>query len=281
MTTQQPPTYRRIVFELSHGAADAAALHAVVEFAGLLGLELYGVFIEDEAVLSLAALPFAREFQLGRNAWSPMDEERIAAEFRSTAGRIRRILEAAVGTVGVASVFEVLRGDPAKCVAALCHSDDIVVVADPGPALGRAAYSFTRLRLAVQHSPASVLLMPARLARPKGPVSVLATGTADPALATACHIAVAAGEGLIVLLRQAAAETPHRTNTAGLRERVEAMGLPRDRLVIRRVHGIRADDVLHALTGQRERLIVLPHLPGNAAAAIAAERRVPVLMETG
>jgi hypothetical protein len=278
MTKQRPPAYRRIIFELSHGVADVEALHTVGELARLLGLELRCLFIEDEAVLSLAALPFAREFQLGRKAWSPMDQERIAAEFRDTAGRVRRTLESALGAAGVASAFEVLRGDPADFVAALCQPDDIVVVADPGLSLGRAAYGFTRLRLAAHHSAAAVMLMPTRLARNTGPVAVLARGTADPALEIACRIAVAANEGLTVLLRQAASEASHRAAVAGLRENIEAMGLPRDRVVVRRLSGERGEDVLDALAGQRERLIVLAQLSGNDTARIAAERRVPVLI---
>ena len=281
MTTQRLSAYRRIIFELSHGAADADALHAVAELARLLGLVLHGLFIEDEAVLSLAALPFAREFHLGRNAWSPMDQERVAAEFRATAGRVRLTLEAAAAALGVASAFEVLRGDPAEVVAALSRADDIVVVADPGVAVGRAAYGFARLCTAAHRSAASVMLMPARVARRTGSVVVLATGAADPALEIAGRIAVAANEALIVLLRPAGGETAHRAAAAALRERAGAIGLSRERVVLRRVHGERVDDVLQALAGQRERLIVLSHLPGHDAARIAAQRRVPVLVEPG
>lgn len=280
MTAHRQPVYRRIIFELSHGAADAEALHAVAEFARLLGLELHCVFIEDEAVLSLAALPFAREFQLDTNAWIPMNSERIADAFRDTAGRIRRTMETVVGAVGLTSTLQVLRGDPAECVATLCRPDDIVVVADPGPPFGRAAYGFIRLRTAAHRSAACVMLMPSRLARRTGPVAVLATSAADPGIGIACRIAVVANEGLIVMLRQTRGEVVHRATAAGVHERVEAMGLPRERVVIRRVHGERVDDVLRALGGQRERLIVLSHLPRDDVGRIATERRVPVLIET-
>jgi hypothetical protein len=110
-----------------------------------------------------------------------------------------------------------------------------------------------------------------------GPVAVLAVGAADLAVETAGRIAVAAHEELVVLLRQSGGEgrctapPPRRCASAPRRS-----GWPASRWCCAAC----TDDAVQALAGQRERLVVLSHLPGEAAARIAAERRVPVLLET-
>ena len=58
------PHHRRIVLSLHHGAASRSAMRHAAEMARLLDVGLTGIFVEDEAVHGLAAMPFAREFRL-------------------------------------------------------------------------------------------------------------------------------------------------------------------------------------------------------------------------
>ena len=70
MSGQAQSAYRKVIVGLCHGAADAATMRTAAEFAQLLGLDLHCLFIEDEALLALAELPFAREIRLPTHTWS-------------------------------------------------------------------------------------------------------------------------------------------------------------------------------------------------------------------
>ena len=70
--------FTRIVVGLHHGPAQDAAVGLAADLAELLRLDLFGLFITDESVLSLASLPFAREFRPSGGGWQPIDVERTA-----------------------------------------------------------------------------------------------------------------------------------------------------------------------------------------------------------
>ncbi len=279
MSGQTGSANRHLILDLCHGAADAATMRAAVEFAQLLGLGLHCLFIEDEAVLALAELPFAREIRLPTHEWSPLTADTIARELREAASQTRHLLDEILRGVGVASEFEVLRGDPAACIAAVCQTGDIVIVAEPGLPIARTAHGVTRLQAAAHASAASVLLLPARHKARRGHVVAILADTMDGSLAVACRIATAANEGVTILLLEpvddAAAER--------VRERAQTLGLARERVTLRPICNPRADDVILALAGQQERLIVMTRAAsaaGDASGAtrIAAARGVPVLL---
>jgi len=273
---------RRLILDLYHSAADANIMRAAVEFAKLLGLDLHCLFIEDEAVFTLAGLPFAREIRLPAHQWGPLNQDIIARELRETADHTRRLLNEVLRGVEIVSRFEVLRGDPATCITAVCQSGDIVIVAEPGAAVVRTMRTLRRLHAAAHASPASVLLLPPRhKARPGHVVAVLATPT-DPALDVACRIAVAANENLTILLPQPADEAV----VERAKERARSLGLHPARVTCRTVPSCRGDDVVLALAGLQERAIVMScsaAAADNASSAsrIAAARGVPVLLIEG
>src|SRR5579863_5179876 len=100
----------RLILDLYWSPADPAAMSAAAEFARLMGLDLLGVYVEDEAVHALAALPFAREFRLPAHEWGAIEAGRIADDFRTAALGAQRALMRAAGALGVSHAFEVLRG---------------------------------------------------------------------------------------------------------------------------------------------------------------------------
>ena len=65
----------------------SAIIRVAAELAHLLGLALHGVFLEEEALPELAALPFIREFRLATRDWRKLDAERIAEEQRCRGSR--------------------------------------------------------------------------------------------------------------------------------------------------------------------------------------------------
>ena len=81
----------RVILHLHQGAAERAIIRAAAELAQMLGVTLQGVFLEDEALPELAALPFIREFRLGTGAWHKLDRRQIAEEQRAAAAEARRV----------------------------------------------------------------------------------------------------------------------------------------------------------------------------------------------
>jgi type IV pilus biogenesis protein CpaD/CtpE len=250
------------------------------EFAHLLGLDLHCLFVEDEALLALAELPFAREIQLPSHKWSRLDAGAIEAEIRQMALQARRLMDEIIRDVGVSAEFQVLRGDPATCIAAVCQTGDIVVVAENDAPTAPATHSLTRLHIGAHESATSILLLPARLKARHGAIVAMLTDTGDPALDMAGRLAALAKEDLVILLPEAAKSNTAQRAEASVKDRAQAMGLPPARINVRFVHDGGDDDTLHALVGVRERLIVMARAASTPAAAshIAVARGVPLLL---
>ena len=128
------PHHRRIVLSLHHGAASRSAMRHAAEMARLLDVGLTGIFVEDEAVHGLAAMPFAREFRLPSHDWQPIDPARIAEAFRHEAAAVQRSMDLEARGCGVACAFEVRRGDPFGSVGELLQPADMIVLAEPASA---------------------------------------------------------------------------------------------------------------------------------------------------
>lgn len=253
------PVLRRLVLDLTHG--NGASLRAAAEFAAQLGVALHGVFVEDEAVFHLAGMPFARELRLPTHDWRTMDADRIARDFQAAAAQARRMLDQTVRGLGVPGGFEVLRGDPATCLATLPDAADIMVLParqPPGPSFAGAA---------------GVLVLPDPARAPSGAVAVVPDG---PALQLATRCAMASSARLLIL---APSEETLRESAAF----AAARGLPADRIILRLLGGTEFGALLHALGDAPQRLLVLPRGMADPrdetrTGAASRWRRMPVLL---
>ena len=271
-----PTDVRRLILDLGQGAADPLALQMAAELAGWLGVDLHGLFIEDEAVLALADLPFARELRLPTHEWTPLDAAGIAAELRHAAEEARRMLTGILATTRVPGGFEVRRGDPAACLAEISGAGDLVLLALSGAVSARPPQDAARTRAAMARGAASALLvLPARPRRRRGPVVVVPESAVDPALEIAARIAAATHEPLTILLRDPGAEA------AAARDRAAAFGVPRQRVAVAGLAPSGTGSVQGVPAGQGESLIVLGRAAtgdGVEAAHLAAAHGVPVLL---
>ena len=273
MSGATPPVFRRLILELSHAGIDPAMLRAAAELARLLGLHLHGVFVEDEALLTLAEFPFAREIRLPTHEWAPLSADRLAAELRHAAEQARHAMQEIVAGLDVPNAFEVLRGDPLGCIAGLCSPADIIAIVQPAVA------GLVRLQQSAPGLPAQVLLLPEGLAVRDGPVAALLRDAADPVLDVAARIA---GQERLLVLLPAGPGDPAQEVT----RRAEGFGIPPARLTVRLMGKGDTDAALSALGREQERLIVVgrsqtgPGSPGDAA-RIAATRAAPVLVTEG
>jgi hypothetical protein len=267
-------TYRRLILEMGQGQADEATIRLAAELAHGLGLDLHGLFIEDQALLHLAALPFAREIRLPSHQWQAIETSRLESELRHAAEAAHHRLRQAVGDLGITAAFEVLRGEPHLCIAGVCTPADIIVM----PAIDKALPQGRALLRAVETSGASILLVPPDLVRRSGPVVVVAGGSGDAALPLAARIAEANHERLLVGVPDTGQVS------AKPEDRAAGLGIAAERLTFRTADGSQPEDLLRNLGDTRERIIIVTadgasQLGMEGAARISRIRGVPVLMQ--
>ena len=117
---------KRIVVSLDAASEPGPAIDTAARLAARWHVPLHGVFIEDEELIDLAGLPFARQVTLATGR-GPLTKDQIEDHFRAFAERSRRELTAAAARHGIQSSFEVVRGAPAAAV--LGGENDFVVAA--------------------------------------------------------------------------------------------------------------------------------------------------------
>lgn len=116
----------RVVVTLDAAADNRTSIDTAVRLAAHTKASLHGVFIEDEELLHLANLPFARQITVGVGA-EPLTREAVELQLQAQAERARRDLVAAASRHGVNCSFEIVRG--ASGIAVACASEHDLVVA--------------------------------------------------------------------------------------------------------------------------------------------------------
>jgi nucleotide-binding universal stress UspA family protein len=115
----------RVVVPLDAASEHRTAIETAARLAGRAKAPLHGIFVEDEDLLRLASLPFARQFTVGAGA-EPLTTEHIELHLRVAAERARRELFAAAKHHGVACSFEIVRGASEGALTGASHHDLVV-----------------------------------------------------------------------------------------------------------------------------------------------------------
>ena len=103
------PEIKRVVVPLDAASETRTAIDTAARLAARWRVPLHGVFIEDEELIGLAGLPFARQITLDAGV-EPLTKDQVEDHFRAFAERARRDLAAAMERYGVKWSFEVMRG---------------------------------------------------------------------------------------------------------------------------------------------------------------------------
>jgi nucleotide-binding universal stress UspA family protein len=125
----------RVVVPLDAASESLVAIETAARLAAHAKAPLHGIFVEDEDLLHLASLPFARQFTLGAHA-EALTTEHVELHLRIAAERARRELFAAAKRHGVSGSFEVVRGASASALTAASESDLVVAGALTRPIAG-------------------------------------------------------------------------------------------------------------------------------------------------
>jgi nucleotide-binding universal stress UspA family protein len=124
----------RIVVPLDAASETATAIDTAVRLAARWHVPVHGVFIEDEELIGLAGLPFARQVTLGAGA-ERLTRDQVEDHFRAAAERARRELAAEAERRDVEWSFEVARG-PLTAVMLAGEHDFVVAGATTRPVGG-------------------------------------------------------------------------------------------------------------------------------------------------
>ncbi|MEQ9152039.1 MAG: universal stress protein [Parvibaculum sp.] len=145
----------RIVVGLDTSLIAREALSLAARLAASVDARLKGVFVEDENLLSLADLPFAREVSFSGEVRA-LDPERMLRAMRAQAESARRTLARIAAEAHVDWSFDVRRGRPLPSLAARAVREDTLVIRSPG--MGTREVGRT-VRAATREARADVLLV--------------------------------------------------------------------------------------------------------------------------
>jgi nucleotide-binding universal stress UspA family protein len=254
MTRETESPVQRILVALDTSASARAALAAALDLAVELDAELTGLFVEDDNLLRLAALPLA-----GRAHYSPagaqaLDEAAMARALRAEAAQLRRSLETEATRLRLHWSFHVVRGSVEREVVSAAQAVDLVVMGTAGRNPGTGSRLGSTARAIARSLPRSVLfLRPGeRLGRPVVTVHD-GSASADRALALALRLARSDGHELVVL-----SQPPEEAGATG------AQGDVRGRLAAHGLEGrvsplgpVDAKGLARALRAAGARLLVL------------------------
>jgi hypothetical protein len=136
----------RIVIGLDTSFVAREALALAARLAASVDARLKGVFVEDDNLIALAGLPFAREVSFSGDV-RELDPERMLRAMKAQAESARRMLARIAAEAHVDWSFDVRRGRPLASLAACASPEDTLVIRSPGETsreVGRAVRAATR-----------------------------------------------------------------------------------------------------------------------------------------
>ena len=194
--------FRRVLVALDSSAASGTTLELAAAIAAANACELYGLFVEDQDLLRLAGLPFAREIQLGKAISRAMAPEQLLQDLRAQAALVRTAMARQAELHRISWSFQVAQGRSEEAVLLAAAAGDIIAIARSFGPLGQVGRISQRLRLIAVRAPGPVLLTGETAAGQRGPVLLPydASPAAERMLDIAINLARARREPLEILL---------------------------------------------------------------------------------
>lgn len=131
MAEPLPRDDKPVVVQLRAGASNRLAIEVAARFARALNQAFEGHFIEDEELLSLAGLPFAREVSVSGRRTRTLTRLDVHRELRIQSRALHRDLELVARSAGLRWHFRVVRQAQAAALKAASRTARILVLAEP------------------------------------------------------------------------------------------------------------------------------------------------------
>lgn len=140
-----------------------AALETAARLAALLGAELRGVYVQEERLLRLPALPFLREVDAVSGRVRPLRSSDLERQIQAEAERVRRQLIRVADQLGVEWSFRVSRGEVHAVVGEAAAAMDLVTLGVRARATASGLGSTVRAMVAESGHPVMVIRRGMRL----------------------------------------------------------------------------------------------------------------------
>lgn len=138
---------RRILVALDSSAGSRAALRRAAELARRIDAELTGLFVQDENLLQLAALPFARELSASGGAGRALSSDAMERELSCQALLLEAELEAVAVALELRWSFQTRRGQVAREILTAFAGHDLLAIGRAGMQPGCRRLGSTARRL--------------------------------------------------------------------------------------------------------------------------------------
>lgn len=190
----------RVVIACDPVGENRSSIIAAANLAAGLNVALHGVFVEDETLLHLADMPFARHTGAGGEIFASIDARALQRQFEAHAARIRAALAAAADAQAVAWSFGVVRGPSTVATLDIGNEDLLVIEAESRPFAGALRFDSRWLAAAFETARPTLLIRSATDA-PRDIVALVqkAGPSAENLIATAAKLA-ASGERMLTVL---------------------------------------------------------------------------------
>jgi len=272
--------FRRVLVALDSAAA-SGALEIAAGIAAANACELCGLFVEDQDLLRLAGLPFAREIQLAKATSRTLAPEQILQDLRAQAGLARAAMARQAALHRIAWSFHVAQGRSEEAILLAAAQGDIIAMARGFGPLAQVGGLSRRVRLIAARAPGPLLLLAEPPAGRPGPVMLPfdTSPAAEHLLGMARDLARAQRETLEILLLGEAREQGADLE-ARLRAAAGSRPLPALRIWAPRDHVA----VLRRLTEADRGLLVLPAdapcFTAGEVERIIERVRLPIVLQT-
>lgn len=191
----------RVVIACEASGEHRFSIEAAARMARWLNAAVHGIFVQDEALLHLAALPFARHVGAGGGVSEHFDESTILHQFEAQASRARAALEAAAHEHAVGWSFDVIRGRLSLATLAIGAHDLLVIEATSRPFAGDFRLD-SRWLAETFHTRQPILLVRDTGAKKDGIIALVQKPglSAERTITTAAVLALAAERRFTILL---------------------------------------------------------------------------------
>lgn len=129
-TTQTPakPPYHRLLIGFNHYVECRSALNIAAQVAQVAGVELAGVFVEDQELLDLARLPFSTEILSSSRQTRNLDSASMEGELRAIATQMHAALRKLAEHTKCQYSFRTIRGHLLHALIAQAEAGDLLLL---------------------------------------------------------------------------------------------------------------------------------------------------------
>ena len=132
MTTKRKSSRRGpVVLQVRSSGANPVALQSALRVARALERDFESIFVEDDDLISLSAMPFAREISAFGGRSRPLNQEQVARQMRAASSAAHREIERSAREADMAASFAVVRDEPEHAIREASNKASILAFGEP------------------------------------------------------------------------------------------------------------------------------------------------------